>query len=155
VVPQYILFSQLGMVNTYFPLLLPKFLATDAFFTFLMVQFIRTIPRELDAAAWVDGAGPFRTFWSIILPLMTPALVTSAIFTFIWTWNDFFTPLIYLTSTEMFTVPVALNSMMSSETSNGVGALFAMSLLSLLPILVFFVTAQKYLIRGISTTGLK
>jgi multiple sugar transport system permease protein len=155
VVPQYIFFSQLGMVNTYFPLLVPKFLATDAFFTFLMVQFIRTIPRELDAAAWVDGAGPFRIFWSIVLPLMTPALVTSAIFTFIWTWNDFFVPLIYLTSTEMFTVPVALNSMMSSETSSGVGALFAMSLLSLLPILVFFVTAQKYLIRGISTTGLK
>jgi multiple sugar transport system permease protein len=155
VVPQYIFFSQLGMVNTYFPLLLPKFLATDAFFTFLMVQFIRTIPRELDAAAWIDGAGPFRIYWSIILPLMKPALVTAAIFTFIWSWNDFFVPLIYLTSTEMFTVPVALNSMMSSETQNGVGALFAMSLLSLIPILVFFVTAQKYLIRGIATTGLK
>ncbi|WP_432504489.1 carbohydrate ABC transporter permease [Kineococcus arenarius] len=155
VVPQYIFFSQLDLLNTYFPLLIPKFLATDAFFIFLMVQFIRTIPRELDQAAAIDGAGPFRTFWSVILPLMKPALVTTTIFTFIWTWNDFFTPLIYLTSVEVYTVPVALNTMVNAETQSGVGALFAMSLLSLAPILVFFAVAQKYLIRGIATTGLK
>ena len=155
VVPQYVFFSQLDMLNTYFPLLIPKFLATDAFFIFLMVQFIRSIPRELDQAAAIDGAGPFRVFWSIILPLMKPALGTTTIFTFIWTWNDFFTPLIYLTSVDVYTVPVALNTMVNAETQNGVGALFAMSLLSLAPILVFFVIAQKYLIRGIATTGLK
>ncbi|MCI3921784.1 carbohydrate ABC transporter permease [Paenibacillus sp. TRM 82003] len=155
VVPQYIFFSQLDLLNTYFPLLIPKFLATDAFFIFLMVQFIRTIPRELDQAAAIDGAGPFRTFWFVILPLMKPALVTTTIFTFIWTWNDFFTPLIYLTSVEVYTVPVALNTMVNAETQSGVGALFAMSLLSLAPILVFFAVAQKYLIRGIATTGLK
>jgi multiple sugar transport system permease protein len=155
VIPQYIFFSQLGMVNTYWPLLIPKFLATDAFFVFLMVQFIRTLPRELDRAAWIDGAGPFLTFWYVILPLMRPALVTTTIFTFIWTWNDFFVPLIYLTKTQVFTVPVALNSMVDSETQSGVGMLFAMSLLSLVPILIFFAIAQKYLIRGIATTGLK
>lgn len=155
VVPQYIMFTQLGMVNTYFPLLLPKFLATDAFFTFLLVQFIRTLPRELDQAAAIDGAGPFRTFWSVILPLMKPALATTTIFTFIWTWNDFFVPLIYLTSTKMFTAPVALKSLVDAETQDGIGILFAMSLLSLIPILVFFVIAQKYLIRGIATTGIK
>ncbi|WP_026257812.1 carbohydrate ABC transporter permease [Actinopolymorpha alba] len=155
IVPQYIIFSQLGLVNTFYPLVAPKFLATDAFFIFLMVQFLRTIPRELDRAAWVDGAGPFATFWYIILPLMTPALATCAIFTFIWTWNDFFSPLIYLTATPAFTVPVALNSLLDSETQSGIGYLFAMSLLSLVPIFIFFVVAQKYLIRGISTTGLK
>jgi multiple sugar transport system permease protein len=155
VVPQYIFFSQLELLNTYYPLLIPKFLATDAFFTFLMVQFIRTIPRELDQAAAIDGAGPFRTFWSVILPLMKPALVTTTVFTFIWTWNDFFTPLIYLTSTEVYTAPVALNTMVNAETQSGVGPLFAMSLLSLVPVLFFFVVAQKYLIRGIATTGLK
>jgi len=155
VVPQYIFFSQLDLLNTYYPLLIPKFLATDAFFTFLMVQFIRTIPRELDQAAAIDGAGPFRTFWSVILPLMKPALVTTTVFTFIWTWNDFFTPLIYLTSTEVYTAPVALNTMVNAETQSGVGPLFAMSLLSLVPVLFFFVVAQKYLIRGIATTGLK
>jgi multiple sugar transport system permease protein len=156
VIPQYIFFSQLGMVNTYWPLLIPKFLATDAFFIFLMVQFIRTLPRELDRAAWIDGAGPFRTFWHVILPLMHPALVTTTIFTFIWTWNDFFVPLIYLTRPEVYTVPVALSSMVDSQSGqSGVGMLFAMSLLSLIPILIFFTVAQKYLIRGIATTGLK
>ncbi|SDL50270.1 carbohydrate ABC transporter permease [Nonomuraea jiangxiensis] len=155
VIPQYIFFSQLDLVNTYYPLLIPKFLATDAFFVYLMVQFIRTIPRDLDRAAWIDGSGPFRTFWYVILPLMRPALVTTTIFTFIWTWNDFFVPLIYLTSPKMFTVPVALNSMVDSETQSGVGMLFAMSLLSLLPVLIFFAVAQKQLIRGIATTGLK
>ncbi|MEV5896888.1 carbohydrate ABC transporter permease [Nonomuraea fuscirosea] len=155
VIPQYIFFSQLDLVNTYYPLLIPKFLATDAFFIYLMVQFIRTIPRDLDRAAWIDGSGPFRTFWYVILPLMRPALVTTTIFTFIWTWNDFFVPLIYLTSPKMFTVPVALNSMVDSETQGGVGMLFAMSLVSLLPVLIFFAIAQKQLIRGIATTGLK
>lgn len=155
VVPQYIFFSSLGMVNTFFPLLLPKFLATDAFFVFLMVQFIRTIPRELDRAAWIDGAGPFRTFWSIILPLMKPALATTTIFTFIWTWNDFFVPLIYLTSPKVYTLPVALSSLVDSETLDGIGTLFAMSVLSLIPVVLFFAFAQKHLVRGIATTGLK
>lgn len=155
VVPQYIFFSSLGMVNTFFPLLLPKFLATDAFFVFLMVQFIRTIPKELDRAAWIDGAGPFRTFWSIILPLMKPALATTTIFTFIWTWNDFFVPLIYLTSPKVYTLPVALSSLVDSETLDGIGTLFAMSVLSLIPVVLFFAFAQKHLVRGIATTGLK
>ena len=155
IIPQYIVFSQLGFANTFIPLVLPKFLATDAFFIFLMIQFIRGIPRELDQAAWLDGTGPFRTFWYVVLPLMRPALVTTTIFTFIWTWNDFFTPLIYLTKSQVFTVPVALSSMVDSETSTGVGMLLAMSVLSLIPIMLFFGFAQKYLIRGIATTGLK
>ena len=155
IIPQYIVFSQLGFVNTFIPLVLPKFLATDAFFIFLMIQFIRGIPRELDQAAWLDGTGPFRTFWYVVFPLMRPALVTTTIFTFIWTWNDFFTPLIYLTKSQVFTVPVALSSMVDSETSSGVGMLLAMSVLSLIPIMLFFTFAQKYLIRGIATTGLK
>ncbi|MFD1718443.1 carbohydrate ABC transporter permease [Georgenia deserti] len=155
IIPQYIIFSNLGLVNTFVPLILPKFLATDAFFIFLMVQFIRGIPRELDQAAWIDGAGPFRVFWYVILPLMRPAMITATIFTFIWTWNDFFGQLIYLTDNAVFTVPVALNALVDSETNEGVGTLMAMSLLSLIPILCFFAFAQKYLIRGISTTGLK
>ncbi|MDV3295469.1 MAG: carbohydrate ABC transporter permease, partial [Brachybacterium paraconglomeratum] len=104
IVPQYIMFSQTGWVNTMLPLILPKFLATDAFFVFLMVQFIRGIPRELDEAARIDGCGHFRIFFRIILPLMTPALATTTIFTFMWTWNDFFGSLIYLTTPDNFTV---------------------------------------------------
>src|SRR5690606_38179611 len=114
VVPQYIMFSQLDWVNTFWPLLVPKFLATDAFFVFLMVQFIRGIPTQLDEAARLDGCGHIRIFGHIILPLMVPALATTAIFTFIWTWNDFFTSLIYLTAPDMFTVPIALRSFIDS-----------------------------------------
>jgi len=155
VIPQYIVFSNLGLVNTFVPLILPKFLATDAFFIFLMVQFIRGIPRQLDEAASIDGAGPFRVFRSIILPLMKPALITTAIFTFIWTWNDFFGQLIYLTDSSVFTVPIALNALVDSESNQGTGTLMAMSVLSLIPLLLFFAFAQKHLIRGIATTGLK
>ncbi|MEU8351775.1 carbohydrate ABC transporter permease, partial [Streptomyces sp. NPDC048845] len=108
IVPQYVLFSHLNLLNTFLPLVLPKFLATDAFFVFLMVQFIRGIPRELDEAARIDGAGHPRIFLRVILPLMVPALVTTAIFTFINTWNDFFGQLIYLTREENWTAPLAL-----------------------------------------------
>jgi multiple sugar transport system permease protein len=155
IIPQYILFAELGWINTYAPLLIPKFLATDAVFIFLMVQFIRTIPRELDHAAMLDGAGPFRIFWSVILPLMQPALITTTIFTFIWTWNDYFGPLLYLTKTKLYTVPVALKSLVDTETQSGIGIMFAMSLISLVPILLFFLFAQKYIIKGIATTGIK
>src|SRR5690606_8724002 len=106
---------QLDWINTFWPMIVPKFLAVDAFFVFLMVQFIRGLPRELDEAARIDGAGHFRTYYRIILPLMTPALATTAIFTFVWTWNDFFTQLIYLPSLENKTAAVALNLFLDSS----------------------------------------
>jgi multiple sugar transport system permease protein len=153
IVPQYILFSQLGWVNTFLPLIMPKVLATDAFFVFLMVQFIRGLPRELDEAATIDGCGHPRIFLRIILPLMKPALATTTIFTFIWTWNDFFGQLIYLTDPQMYTVPVALRSFVDATTSTSWGSLFAMSVVSLLPIFLAFLIGQRYLVRGIATTG--
>ncbi|GAB3831753.1 carbohydrate ABC transporter permease [Kribbella italica] len=155
VVPQYILFSELGWTNTFLPLIVPKFLATDAFFVFLMVQFIRGLPRELDEAAVMDGAGHPRIFFQILLPLMVPALATTAIFTFIWTWNDFFGALIYLTSPDLYTVPVALRAFIDAQGSSSWGSLFAMSIVSLLPVFVAFLFGQRYLLRGIATTGLK
>ena len=138
IVPQYILFCQTGWVNTMVPLVLPKFLATDAFFVFLMVQFIRGIPRELDEAARIDGCGHVRIFSRIILPLMTPALATTAVFTTIWLWNDFFASLIYLTSPDKFTVPLALRAFLDAEGSSEWGPMFAMSVLSLLPMFLVF-----------------
>ncbi|UYN83442.1 MAG: carbohydrate ABC transporter permease [Microcella sp.] len=155
VVPQYVVFSSLGWVNTFWPLILPKFLATDAFFIFLMVQFIRALPRELDEAARIDGCGPFGIYFRIILPLTMPALATTAIFTFIWTWNDFFTPLIYLNDPAVHTLPIALRSFLDSTGMSSFGSLFAMSLLALGPIVGFFIVAQKYLVDGIATTGAK
>jgi multiple sugar transport system permease protein len=153
VVPQYIIFNKLGFVNTFVPLILPKFLATDAFFVFLMVQFIRGIPRELDEAALLDGCGHWRIFSRVMIPLMGPAIATSAIFTFIWTWSDFFTPLIYLTDPIAYTVPVALRSFLDATSGSNWGAMFAMSILSLIPIFLAFLFGQRFLVKGIATTG--
>lgn len=156
-VPQYILFAELDWISTPLPLIVPKLLATDTFFVFLMVQFIRGLPRELDEAATIDGAGPVRIFISVILPLMVPALATTAIFTFIWTWNDFLGPLILLTDPDSYTVQVALRTLVDTSASSGSGsswgALFAMSVVSLLPIFLVFLVGQRYLVRGIATTG--
>jgi len=153
IVPQYIAFSQLGLVNTFWPILLPKFFATEAFYIFLMVQFIRSIPRELDEAARLDGCGHWRIFTRIILPLMVPALAATAVFTFISSWNDFFSSLIYLTSPDMFTVPVALRSFIDSQGASSWGEMFAMSIVSLIPVFFAFLFGQKFLINGIATTG--
>ncbi|GAB3429410.1 carbohydrate ABC transporter permease [Actinophytocola sediminis] len=155
IVPQYVMFSQLDWVNTFLPLIVPKLLATDAFFVFLMVQFIRGIPRELDDAARIDGCGRAGIFLRVILPLMTPALATTAIFTFIWTWNDFFSQLIFLTDPEMYTVPVALRTFIDATTGTSWGSLFAMSVVTLLPVFLAFLIGQRYLVRGIATTGIK
>jgi multiple sugar transport system permease protein len=153
IVPQYVMFSEAGWVNTFLPLVVPKLLATDAFFVFLMVQFIRGIPRELDEAARIDGCGRARIFLRVILPLMVPALATTAIFTFIWTWNDFFSQLIYLTDPEMYTVPIALRSFVDATSSTSWGSLFAMSVVSLAPVFLAFLVGQRFLIKGIATTG--
>jgi multiple sugar transport system permease protein len=153
VVPQYIIFNKLGFVNTFVPLILPKFLATDAFFVFLMVQFIRGIPQELDEAARIDGCGHWRIFTRVMLPLMGPAIATTAIFTFIWTWSDFFTPLIYLTDPIAYTVPVALRGFLDATSGSNWGAMFAMSVVTLIPLFLVFLFGQRFLVKGIATTG--
>nr|WP_105566616.1 carbohydrate ABC transporter permease [Microbacterium halophytorum] len=155
IVPQYVLFAGLDWINTFLPLIVPKLLATDAFFVFLMVQFFRGIPKELDEAARIDGCGHGRIFLQIMLPLSLPALATTAIFTFIWTWNDFFSQLIFLTDPEMYTVPIALRTFVDATTSSSWGALFAMSIVSLIPVFFVFLFGQKYLVKGIATTGIK
>ncbi|GGA87035.1 sugar ABC transporter permease [Brucella endophytica] len=154
-IPQYILFLKLGWVNTSLPLIVPKYLATDAFFIFLMVQFFRGIPRELDEAAIMDGCSPFRIYWKIMLPLSMPVLATAAIFAFIWTWDDFFGPLIYLNDIDTYTVQLGLRSFVDSTGSSDWTALFAMSNLSLVPVFLFFLFFQRLLIEGIATTGMK
>ncbi len=154
-IPQYVLFRQLGWVNTFLPLVVPKFLAADGFFIFLMVQFFRGLPKELDEAAQMDGCSPWRIYWKIILPLSTPVLATAAIFTFIWTWDDFFGPLIYLSEMKSYTVMLGLRTFTDSTGESDFGGLFAMSVLSLVPIFLFFLFFQRMLIEGIATTGMK
>ncbi len=155
IVPQYVLFSSLEWINTFLPLIVPKLLATDAFFIFLMVQFFRGIPKELDEAARLDGCGHGRIYLRIMMPLALPALATTAIFTFIWTWNDFFSQLIFLTKPDMYTVPIALRTFIDSTGESSWGPMFAMSIVSLIPVFLVFLFGQKYLVKGIATTGIK
>ena len=154
-IPQYILFLNLGWVNTYLPLIVPRFLAGDAFFIFLMVQFFRQLPRELDEAAMIDGCSPFKIYWAIIMPLSIPAMATAAIFSFIWTWEDFLGPLVYLNDMRDYTVPLALRSFIAQDSVTAYGQMFAMSILSILPIVIFFIIFQRLIIRGIAMSGLK
>lgn len=155
IVPQYVMFNYFHWVDTPLPLIVPKLLATEAFFVFLMVQFMRGIPRELDDAAKIDGCSPYGVFRHIILPLSRPALVTTAIFSFIWTWNDFFTQLVYLPSPTSYTVPIGLRLFIDSSGQTSLGPMFAMSVLSLLPVFLFFLAFQRMLVQGINTSGLK
>jgi multiple sugar transport system permease protein len=149
------MFLHIGWVNTILPLVVPKFLATDSFFIFLMVQFFRGIPRQLDEAAMIDGCSTWQIYTRIMLPLSMPVLVTAAIFTFIFTWDDFFGPLIYLNDMSKYTVTLALRSFVDSTAQSDYGGLFAMSILSLVPIFLFFLFFQRLLIEGIATTGMK
>jgi multiple sugar transport system permease protein len=150
-----VLFLNIGWVDTILPLVVPKFLAVDAFFIFLMVQFFRGIPRELDEAAAMDGCGPWRIYWRIMLPLSMPVLATTAVFTFIWTWDEFFAPLIYLNDMGSYTVQLGLRAFVDGSGKSDWGALFAMSVLTLLPVFILFLFFQRLLIEGIATTGLK
>lgn len=154
-IPQYIIYNEIGWVNTFYPLLVPAFIGGQPFFVFLLVQFIRGIPRELDEAAIMDGANKFDIYWWVILPLLKPALVTVALFSFMWTWDDFLAPLIYLNDANLHTVTIALRNFMDSSGATSWGPLLAMSSLSLLPQLIIFVFFQKHLVEGIATTGLK
>jgi multiple sugar transport system permease protein len=154
-IPQYILFLDMGWVNTILPLVVPKYLAVDAFFIFLMVQFFRGIPRELDEAAMMDGCSAWRIYRKIMLPLSLPVMATAAIFSFLWTWEDFFGPLIYLNDMKSYTVQIGLRTFVDSTGSSDWSSLFAMSILSLIPIFLLFLFFQRALIEGIATTGMK
>ena len=155
IIPQYIVFQKLGLVDTFVPLLIGKFLAAEAFFVFLMVQFMRNVPKELDEAARIDGCGHVRIFGSIMLPLLRPAIITSSIFAFIWSWNDFLGPLLYLNSPEKYPLPLALRLFVDQTSVSDYGAQIAMSVLALLPVMLFFLVFQRFLVDGVATQGLK
>ncbi len=153
-IPQYILFNELGWIGTYLPLIVPQFCA-QGFFVFLNVQFIKGIPVELDEAAKIDGAGTMRVFGSIILPLVKSSVVTGAIFSFMWRWDDFLAALLYLNKPARYPVSLALKLFSDPTSGSDWGAMFAMATCSLLPIFIIFLTMQKYLVEGIASTGIK
>ncbi len=155
IIPQYVAFvNLLELRNSFLPLLLPP-IGGQAFFIFMIMQFIRGIPKELDEAAEIDGCGRFGIFFRIILPLIQPALITAAIFSFYWTWEDFLGPLIYLNAPQQYTVSLALRAFSDPSAGTDWGAIFAMSSVSLIPVFLIFIFFQRYLVQGISTTGLK
>jgi multiple sugar transport system permease protein len=153
-IPQFIIFFKLKWVNTFLPLIVPHF-GGQAFFIFLMVQFIRGIPHELDQSAMIDGCNKFTIYTRIVFPLITPALITSTIFSFYWRWEDFLGPLLYLNRPRNFTVSLALRMFADPQSSTDWGAIFAMGTLSLIPSLAIFFIFQKYIVQGLVTSGLK
>ena len=130
-------------------------LGGEVFFIFMIIQFIRGIPIDLDEAAMIDGASQMGVFGRIILPQLVPAIITASIFSFYWTWEEFFNPLIYLTDPNLYTVSIALRNFSDSMSITDWGAVFAMLSLSLVPVFVLFIFFQRYLVEGIATTGLK
>lgn len=155
VIPRYVLFQKLQWINTYLPLFVPAWFAGSAFFIFLNVQFIRTLPKELDESAIIDGCSPYGVFRHIIFPLTKPALISTTVIAAYWKWNEFFEPLLYLSRPKSFTVPLALRAFIDSSSQTDYGPLFAMSTLSLVPIFLLFIFFNKFIVQGISTTGLK
>ena len=154
-IPRYVMFRTFGWINTFLPMVVPKFFATDAFFIFLLVQFIRGLPKDLDESATIDGCSKPGIYLKIIMPLTVPALITTILFSFLWTWDDFFNQLLYLTSPDKYTVPMGLRLFLDASGVSSWGPMFAMSVLSLIPAFVLFFSLQKYFVRGIATTGIK
>lgn len=155
IIPQFVLYSRLQWINTYYPLILPAFFG-NAFYLFLMRQFLLTLPHELEDAAKMDGAGYLRTYAQIILPQALPVILAVVLYAFVATWNDFLSPLIYLSEKELYTLPVALRYLAGGIRNRPeYHLLMAASTLSILPCIVLFVIAQRWFIQGTVVSGVK
>jgi ABC-type glycerol-3-phosphate transport system permease component len=153
IVPQFLLFFKFGWYGTFLPLLAPSFTGT-AFYIFLIRQYMRTFPRELDDAARIDGAGYFRIYWDIVLPLSRPVLMVVVVFVFLDKWSDLLGPLIYLNQTDQFTLAIGLANFVTRASTNW-NQLMAANLVTILPVLIVYYFAQDKLIGGIASVGLK
>ena len=154
-IPQYIWYQKLGWVGTYVPLIVPYCFAIQGFCVYLMINFIDSIPKELDEAAKMDGCSYYGIYYNIMLPLMVPAMVTACIFSFMWRWDDFLSALLYVNESSKYPVSLALKLFADPGASSDYGSMFAMATLSIIPIMLIFIFFQKYLVEGISTSGLK
>ena len=155
IIPRYSLFNKLGWLNTYLPFYAPAVLACYPFFIFMLIQFMRGIPKELDESAYIDGCSTFQIFTKILLPLMKPALFSAGLFQFLWTYNDFFNSLIYINSVDKYPISLALRTALDAVAILQWGQIMAMAFVSVLPLMILFFVAQKYFVEGISTSGLK
>jgi multiple sugar transport system permease protein len=154
-VPVFMIWNKLGLVNTIFPLILPAFFASSAFSVFLLRQFYMQLPRSLDEAAMIDGCTPFGIWWRIMMPLSKPALITVGLFAFTAAWEDFMSPFIYLHDQRNYTVSIGLRLYNDEFGASNLPQLMAASLLHIAPVVILFFIAQKYFVRGIATSGLK
>ncbi|QDY71016.1 carbohydrate ABC transporter permease (plasmid) [Qingshengfaniella alkalisoli] len=154
-IPQYLLFRDIGWLDSFLPLWVPSALAGDAFFVFMLVQFLRAIPRDMEEAARVDGANTFQTLIFIVVPLLKPAIISVCLFQFMWTMNDFLGPLIYISSVDKYPISLALKLSIDTTEAFEWNRILAMSVLAITPALVVFFLAQKYFIEGISAGGVK
>jgi multiple sugar transport system permease protein len=158
IISTFLMFKEIGWLDTWFPLIVPAYFGGGAFSIFLFRQFFLTLPKDMDEAAEIDGAGTFRVLWNIILPLSKPAVATLAIFAFLGRWNDFFHPLIYLNTTEKFTISLGLRFYQQSVTYGGPATqhlLMAAAITATLPIIVVFFIFQRQFVRGIVLSGIK
>lgn len=154
-IPQYLIYKQFGWLDTYLPLIVPSAFGVDAFFVFMLVQFFRGIPKDLEEAAEIDGCNTFQTLIYVLVPILKPAIISVALFQFMWTMNDFMSPLIYLSSVEKYPVSIALKISMDASAAVEWNKILAMSVIVLLPSLIIFFFAQKYFVDGVSSSGLK
>ncbi len=154
-IPQYILFRDLGWLDSFLPLWVPSALAGDAFFVFMLVQFLRSLPSDMEEAARVDGANSLQTLVYIVVPMLAPALISVCLFQFMWTMNDFLGPLIYLSSVDKYPVSLALKLSIDTTEAFEWNRILAMSVLAISPALIVFFAAQRYFIEGISSGGIK
>lgn len=154
-VPQFLLFTKIGWVDSYLPLVAPSFFACDTYFVFMMVQFMRSVPRELEEAAEIDGCNSLQRLILIITPMVKPAIVSSALFQFMWSSNDFMGPLIYINSTRKFPAALGLRLFMDTETGFQWNKVLALSIITILPSLIVFFLAQNQFVEGISAGGVK
>lgn len=155
IIPRYLQFEKLGWLNSYLPFIVPAIFACYPFFIFMLVQFFRGIPRDLDESAFLDGCSRLRFLVSILLPLSKSALFSVVIFQFIWTWNDFFNSLIYIDSVKRFPLSLGLRMSMDATTSINWNQIIAMSIITIIPPVILFFSAQKHFVEGIATTGIK
>ncbi len=154
-IPTFVIFRQLGWVNTILPLIVPAFFARNAFYVFLLRQFFMSIPLELDDAARLDGAGHFGIYWHIALPLSKPALAVTALMFAQFKWKEFLAPLIYLNNTDMYTVAIGLRTFISNDYGTEWQLAMAANVVFMLPLILVFFFAQKYFIQGIVVSGVK
>lgn len=153
-IPQYLIYNRIGWVGTVLPLIVPHFFGAP-FFIYMMMQFMMSIPRELDEAAIIDGCSKYSVFTRVVFPLLKPSIISTIIIQFYWKWDDYMGPMLYLGKPTSYTVSIAVKLFADVTSTTDYGAMFAMSTLSMIPVFLIFLVFNRYLVDGISTSGLK